>query len=151
MSSPIPADTGRSRLDRAFVHGLAWNAAGRWLSQIFRWIATVLTAWFLTPADFGIVGITMLLVGLLQYLAEFGFGAAIVQDRSLESSTVRQIGGAAVLIALVLSLGMIVTAPTAARFYDQPILSLMLPAMSIRLLVDAFAVVPRSILVRDLE
>lgn len=151
MLSTVPADSGRSRLDRAFLHGLAWNAAGRWLSQIFRWIATVLTAWFLTPADFGIVGITMLLVGLLQYLAEFGFGAAIVQDRSLESTTVRQIGGAAVLIALGLSLAMILTAPIAARFYDQPVLSLMLPAMSVRLLIDAFAVVPRSVLVRDLE
>src|SRR5688572_456908 len=151
MSSPVPAESGRSRLDRAFLHGLAWNAAGRWLSQIFRWVSTVLTAWFLTPADFGIVGITMLLVGLLQYLAEFGFGAAIVQDRSLENSTVRQIGGAAVLIALGLSVAMVLGAPIAAQFYDEPVLSLMLPAMSIRLLIDAFAVVPRSVLVRDLE
>jgi O-antigen/teichoic acid export membrane protein len=151
MPRTVPADTARSRLDRAFLHGLAWNAAGRWLSQVFRWIATVLTAWFLTPADFGIVGITMLIVGLLQYLAEFGFGAAIVQDRSLESSIVRQIGGAAVLIALGLGLVMILTAPIAAWFYDQPVLSLMLPIMSIRLLIDAFAVVPRSVMVRDLE
>jgi O-antigen/teichoic acid export membrane protein len=73
------------------------------------------------------------------------------QDRSLENSTVRQIGGAAVLIALGLSLVMVLTAPIAAGFYSQPVLTLMLPVMSIRLLIDAFAVVPRSVLVRDLE
>jgi len=151
VDTAVSSDVTRSRLDRAFLHGLAWNAAGRWLSQIFRWIATVLTARFLLPEDYGIVGIAMFMVGLLQYFAEFGFGAAIVQDRSLARATVRQIGGASVIIAVGLSLLLILSAPLVAWFYSQPVLKLMLPLMSVRLLIDAFAVVPRSILVRDLE
>ena len=141
----------RGKLDRVFLHGIAWNAAGRWMSQIFRWIATVMTAWFLLPSDYGIVGIAMLIVGLLQYFAEFGFGAAIVQDRTLPRDTVRRIGGAAVIIATGLGIMLILTAPLAARFYKQPVLAMMLPLMSIRLLIDAFAVVPRSVLMRDYE
>jgi teichuronic acid exporter len=147
----LTPEQARGRLDRVFLHGLAWNAAGRWFAQIFRWIATVMTAWFLTPADYGIVGITMFIVGLLQYFAEFGFGAAIVQNRSLPRKTVRRIGGAAVMIALGLGVLLILGAPVAARFYDQPVLAVMLPLMSLRLLIDAFAVVPRSVLVRDME
>lgn len=147
----VTSDHARRRMDRVFLHGLAWNAGGRWLSQIFRWIATVMTAWFLLPSDYGIVGIAMLIVGLLQYFAEFGFGSAIVQDRSLPRITVRRIGGAAVIIALGLGLLLTLTAPLVARFYKQPVLALMLPLMSIRLLIDAFAVVPRAVLVRDME
>ena len=155
MSAPetaTPANTAtRDALDRAFVHGLAWSAVGRWISQVFRWAATVATAKLLLPDDYGIVGLAMLIVGFLQYFAEFGFGAAIVQQRTLPHSTVRQIGGASVMISLGLSVVMIASAPFAARFYDQPALRLVLPVMTIRLLIDAFAVVPRSVLARDLQ
>ncbi|HEX6314818.1 MAG TPA: lipopolysaccharide biosynthesis protein [Gemmatimonadaceae bacterium] len=153
-ATPEPTATpveSRARLDRALVGGLAWSAAGRWLSQLARWAATVMTAWFLTPADYGIVGLTMLVVGFLQYFAEFGFGAAIVQQRSLPASIVRQIGGASVLIAAGLAVLMTLTAPVAARFFGQPALAALLPLMSIRLFIDAFAVVPRSVLLRDME
>lgn len=149
--STVVPNTTRDRLDRAFLHGLAWSAAGRWLAQIVRWVATVLTARFLLPADYGIAGIAMLIVGLLQYIAEFGFGAAIVQQRSLAPAIVRQIGGASIIIAIGLGLLMIATTPLVTRFYAEPALALLLPVMSLKLLLDAFAVVPRAVLARDLE
>lgn len=149
--SAAASSVTRERLDRAFLHGLAWSAVGRWLSQVFRWVATILTARLLLPVDYGIVGIAMMIVGLLQYVAEFGFGAAIVQQRSLSQTTVRQIGGASVIIAMALSLLMVASTPLITNFYKQPALTLVLPVMSLRFLIDAFAVVPRSVLARDLE
>jgi O-antigen/teichoic acid export membrane protein len=141
----------REHLDRALVHGLAWSAAGRWLSQVLRWAATVLTARLLLPEDYGIAGIAMLVVGLMQYFAEFGFGAAIVQHRSLPESTVRQIGGAAVMISLALALLMVAVTPLITSFYDQPALGALLPVLSVKLVIDGWAVVPRSVLARDLQ
>ena len=141
----------REHLDRALVHGLAWTATGRWLSQILRWVATVLTARLLSIEDYGIAGIAMLIVGLMHYIAEFGFGAAIVQQRSLPEATVRRIGGAAVIIATSLALVVVAATPFITSFYDQPALALMLPIMSLKLVIDAFAIVPRSVLARDLE
>ena len=152
MNEPtVVTDTTREGLDRALVHGLAWSAVGRWLSQLFRWVSTIMTAWFLTPDDYGIAGIAMVVLGLLQYFAEFGFGLAIVQHRSLSRAIVTQIGGASVIIAAILAALMVVSAPFLADYYNQPALSLMLPALSAKLVIDAFAVVPRSVLARDLE
>lgn len=149
--SNVVSGSNRNELDRALAHGLAWSAVGRWLSQIFRWVATIMTARVLLPADYGIAGIALLFVGLLQQFAEFGFGAAIVQQRHLAPSVVRQIGGAAIVISLVLALLMIATAPLVARYYGEPALSLLVSIMSLKLLIDAFAVVPRSVLARDLQ
>jgi O-antigen/teichoic acid export membrane protein len=113
--SAAASNVTRESLDRAFLHGLAWSAVGRWLSQVFRWVATILTARLLLPVDYGIVGIAMMIVGLLQYVAEFGFGAAIVQQRSLSQTTVRQIGGASVIMALALGLLMVASTRHSSR------------------------------------
>ena len=152
VSGPtVSTASTRAHLDRALVHGLAWSAAGRWLSQVLRWTATVLTARLLLPEDYGIAGIAMLVVGLMQYFAEFGFGAAIVQQRSLPETTVRQIGGAAVMISLALAVVMVALTPLITSFYEQPALRALLPVLSLKLVIDAYSVVPRSVLARDLE
>jgi len=146
-----PGGIQRGALDRALLGGLAWTATGRWLSQIFRWAATLGTARLLLPSDFGIVGMATVIVGLLQYVAEFGFGAAIVQQRSLSDDEVRQIGGASLLISLGMAVLVVLLAPAASIFFKQPALTAVLPVLAVRFLIDALAMVPRSVLARDLE
>ncbi len=150
-SSSDGAAASRQKLDRALVGGLAWTASGRWLSQIFRWGATLATARLLLPSDYGIVGMATVITGLLQYVAEFGFGAAIIQQRSLTDDEVREIGGAALIISTGLALLTVLLAPLGAAFFRQPALLMVLPVLSIRFLVDSIAVVPRSVLARDLK
>jgi O-antigen/teichoic acid export membrane protein len=141
----------RARLDRALVHGLAWNAVSRWTAQLFRWAATLLTARLLLPEDYGIVGIAMVVVGLLHHVSEFGIGAAIIQQRSLSNHVISRIGGAALVIAVIMAGALLAIAPLAASFFHMPALRNVLMILSIRFIIDGYAVVPRSILARDLE
>lgn len=151
MSVATPQTSRREQLDKAMVGGLAWSAASRWLSQLFRWAATIVTARLLLPSDYGIVGMATVLIGLLQNVAEFGFGAAIVQQRELSRTTVREIGGTALMIAVGLALFTTAVSPLAVRFFSEPALQLVIPVMSLRFIIDAFATVPRSTLARDLK
>lgn len=150
MTTATPA-TSRAQLDKAMMGGLAWSAASRWLSQIFRWGATILTARLLLPSDYGIVGMATVLIGLLQNVAEFGFGSAIVQQRELSKQTVREIGGAALLIAICLALATSALSPLVVRFFDEKALIYVIPVMSLRFIIDALATVPRATLSRDLR
>ncbi len=137
--------------DRTFVHSLAWITSARWISQLLRWIATIAMAKLLLPADYGIVGMATVVIGLVNQVAEFGLGAAVVQHRDLSKQTERRLAGMAVLIAVGFAAVTSAAAPAVAAFYSQDALLLVLPVLSIRFLIDAFATIPRALLARNLR
>ena len=147
VQAPISPDA-RNRL---LVASLAWVASARWLSQLLRWIATIGMATLLLPADYGLVGMATVVIGLVNQVAEFGLGAAVIQHRDLSKEIERRLAGAAVLIAVVLAAVTAGTAPLIAAFYSQDALLLVIPVLSARFLIDAFATVPRALLARGLQ
>lgn len=144
-----PASTATR--DRVFVNSLAWIASARWLSQLLRWVATIAMAKLLLPEHYGIVGMATVVVGLVNQVAEFGLGAAIVQHRDLSRRTEQRVAGVAVVVAIVLACATAASAPAVAWFYTQDALLLVLPVLSTRFLIDAFATVPRALLARNLQ
>lgn len=150
MEQSVNASSAESR-NRIFVQSLGWITGARWLSQCLRWIATLAMAKLLLPADYGIVGMALVVIGLVNQVAEFGLGAAVVQHRDLPKRLEARLAGVAVLLAFGLAAVTALTAPAIAAFYSQDALLLALPALSLRFLIDAFATVPRAKLARDLR
>ena len=64
------ADTATSALDRSLVRGIAWTGGVRWLTQLVSWGATLVVASILTPADYGLVGMALIAVGIAQLVGE---------------------------------------------------------------------------------
>jgi PST family polysaccharide transporter len=150
VSSPIPLTNSDVRT-RILVRSVAWVASARWVSQLLRWGATIAMAKLLLPSDYGIVGMAAVVIGLVNGVAEFGLGAAVVQHRELPKGTERRLAGVAVLIAVGFAAVTAASAPLVARFYSEPALLLVLPVLSARFLVDALATLPRAILARNLD
>src|SRR5919106_372935 len=69
------ADTATPALDRSLVRGIAWTGGVRWLTQLTSWDATLVVASILTPADYGLVGMALIAVGIAQLVGEAGVGA----------------------------------------------------------------------------
>src|SRR5262245_51476183 len=85
---PAPPSTDPSAerlksLDQSLARGVAWTAAAKWSSQILSWASLILIAHLLAPADFGLVGMAAIYLGLVAMLCEFGVGSAILTLRDL--------------------------------------------------------------------
>lgn len=146
-----PVDPEAGQLDRVLVSGVAWVAAARWTSQLLRWAATIVIAKLLLPSDYGIVGMSMILIGLVQQVAEFGLGSAIVQHRNLPRLTEQRLAGVALMIGAAMTLATALSAPLVAGFFKENALLLVVPALSIRFVLDSLATVPRALLTRGLR
>jgi teichuronic acid exporter len=137
--------------NRVLVASLAWVASARWISQLLRWISTIAMAKLLLPADYGIIGMASVLIGLVNQVAEFGLGSAVVQHRDLSRAIERRLAGAAVLLAVTLAVLTAASAPLVAAFFSQEALLLVIPAFGMRFVIDAFGSVPRGLLARQLR
>lgn len=147
--------TGRTvpegALDRSLARGIAWTGGAKWFTQALSWVSTLVVAHLLSPADYGLVGMATVYIGLVQLINEFGLGAAIVQQRHLSETQIARVGGVSVLLGVglcALSVGL--SGPIAA-FFEEPAVRTILMVLSLSFVTTSFQVLPRSLLARDLK
>ena len=62
------------------ISSLRWQAAAKLGSQIISWSVTIYVMRLLSPADYGLMAMAMVLVGFTGLIAEMGMGSALVQS-----------------------------------------------------------------------
>jgi O-antigen/teichoic acid export membrane protein len=100
--------------------GIAWTSVSRAVAQLASFGLTLLLARMLTPADFGLLGMAVVLSGFLALLGELGLGAALVQRADLDERHRSSAFWLSVGSGFVLALALALLAPAIAAFYREP-------------------------------
>ena len=138
-------------LDRVMVRGIAWTGGARWLTQVVSWAVTLLVARLLSPADYGLVGMATVYIGLAAIVTEFGLGSAIVALRELDDEHLAQLGSLALLIGFVACAISAGVAPLLAMFYGTPALTVVVVILSTLFIVDSLRTIPVAVMTRALR
>lgn len=129
--------------DRA-VKGVIWSAIERFSVQIVQFVVTIILARLLSPTDFGIVAIILVVMNILQIFNEVGFGAALMQklDRDeLDFSTVFVFN---LIFGVILYMVLYLIAPHFASFFKLPDLAKLTRLLGLNLIISSFIVVQRT-------
>ncbi len=155
MSSPTVGKADPELTERIGGHtlarGVAWIGAVRWSSQLLSWVVTLLVVRILSPADYGIVGMTTFFITLAGALAESGIGAAVVALRELTPQAIRQ------LHAVAIGAGFSAAGITAAvawpvsRYFHEPALVSVMAVLGLSFVLDGLRVVPVAVINRELN
>lgn len=147
------AGTGvaQQALDRSLAHGVAWMGMVKWLTQLLTWASTLIVARLLSPADYGLVGLASMYLGVVTMLSEFGIGTTIVAMRDLTEDQHAQINSLSMMFGAASFVVSCLAAPLLARFFDAPELTWVVIAMSSIFLITGARVVPQALLQRDMR
>lgn len=105
----------------------------------------------LTPADYGLVGMVTIFTLVAGTLTNAGFSQALVQKKTLTPADESTAFCATLLLAVV-SIGLIwILAPAAARFYDEPRVTLILRVSAFQLIPMVLTLVQNARLTRALD
>src|SRR5690349_23562987 len=88
-------------MDHSLARSLAWRAAADWTSQILTWASLLIVVRLLTPADFGIVGMAVVLVPYLRFITDFGIPRTVVTLRDLTENQLAQLQSVTAILSLV--------------------------------------------------
>lgn len=139
------------RMDRSLAHSLAWRAGADWFSQILSWSSFLVVVRLLTPADFGIAAMAMVLWAYLRYLGEFGIPQTIVTLRHLTEDQLAQLNSVALLLGIG-SFGLAAAlAYPAAAFFKTPQLVLVGAVTCTGLVPLGFRAVSEGLLNKDMR
>lgn len=133
------------------VHAFAWYGGSRVIVQAFSWAMTLVVARLVAPGDYGLLGMALLVIGLVDFINELGFGAAIVQRKEIEAEDLNTLFWFGLGTSLLLYGLTMVASPWIAQFFNQPKLTALLRLMGVYFLITALRSVPWNMLTREVD
>lgn len=144
-------DESVSGLDRKIKSGTAWVSIAQFGSNVLSLVTTVVLARLLTPKDFGIVAIGMVVWEFVRLFGDTGIAAKLI----FQQSDIDKYASAAfwlnLLMAFCLALLTVIISPFAASFYDNDLVKPILIILACGFLLDSMGSVHSTLLTKELD
>ncbi|MEA2722305.1 MAG: teichuronic acid exporter [Gemmatimonadales bacterium] len=144
-SSPTKAAVVRS-----IFSGLGNQYAGTLITGLGQLVVTAVLARLLTPEDYGLAGLATVYIGLAAILSQYGISAALIQRPELTPRYVRAGFTATVLIGVLTTALVWLTAPLAAAALGNAALTPVIRGLSFGFALANPGVVAEALLLRHL-
>ena len=132
-------------------NGMKWGVLDNLAKSGVTFLVGLVLARMLSPTDFGILGIITIFINLSVVIIDGGFATALIRKPDATRADYNTVFHVNILLSVALMGLLWLSAGVIARFFNQPILAQVLPVMSIVLLFNAGSLIPRTILIKQLD
>jgi O-antigen/teichoic acid export membrane protein len=140
-----------NNLRRRTLVGLGWNGATQLLVQVLQLSAAVVLARLLSPKDYGLLAMIIVVTGFARSLADMGLGTSIIQKSALDDRHLNSAFWLNIATGILLTVLFAFAAPLIVRFYKEPRLALLTVAVSFNFFLDSLNVVHSALLDKSLN
>lgn len=140
-----------SGLSARVVHAGAWSLGLRIALQVFKTAKLVVLARLLAPNDFGLMGVALVVLALLETLSVTGFEAALVQRREAIRSHLNTAWTIELLRKALIAVLLVVGAPLAVGLFNEPAAIPIIRALALAVLISGFVNIGIVHFQRELE
>jgi PST family polysaccharide transporter len=151
--SGSPASDGAANaapsLRNVASRSVLWTAIGKASNTLISLGVTAVLTRLLTPADFGVVAMVVVISGFLNIMAEAGVSTAVVQKRDLDERALSSLFWMSLCIAGAATLGLALAAPLVALFFAEPRLTEVVALLSVSFVFLALGRIPNGLLERS--
>ncbi|MEG3765044.1 lipopolysaccharide biosynthesis protein [Alteromonas sp. 14N.309.X.WAT.G.H12] len=127
---------------RQVISGLLWSIFSKLVTQILSWVSTFFVIRLLTPEDYGVMSIAAVFFTLVSMFATSGLSKAVVNEQKRCERTSNLIFTFSLLVNLVLSSLVVISAPFIADWYNNQNLVPVLWMMAAISPASSFIVIP---------
>lgn len=128
-----------------------WNFIGRVIPQGLFLVTSIILARFLTPEDFGAVGVLTVFITIATTLTDSGMGGSLIKEKEVskqDCATVFLFNGG---ISLTFYALLFFIAPWVQDFFHVEGLATIARVLGLVFVIGAWGIVPRSLLIKDLK
>ena len=129
--------------------GIRWSAVSYIGRQIVQFFSLAVFARLLTPSQFGLVGMALVVVNFILIFKDLGTSSAIIQRRELSQNLLSSIYWFNVLFGLITSIITFIVAPFIAQFYNEPQITPILRVLSLVFVISGLSILHQTLLQRD--
>lgn len=121
------------------------------VTQSGTWIATILLARILAPADYGLVGMAGLLVGVISLVGDFGLSVSLIQKKEISNEEISALFWQYLAIGCGLTALIFFLAPVAVSFWGEPEVLSLVRLSAIPFFLNALCEIPSGLMKRKMK
>lgn len=135
----------------AVVRGLAWQSATRGTFEASKIIVAVVLARLLTPHEYGVAGMVLVVISLEQVLGGSAFASVLIQRPEITEEDKSTIFWTTAGLGLSVCVVMVSVSGLVAGFYGNPQVQPLFAVVSLDFLLCSLSQVQQALLVREMD
>lgn len=128
-----------------------WGFIGKFAPQLISLVTTFILARFLSPNDFGIIGILGIFVSVSQTLLEGGLGGSLIKEKQISTVDCSTIFVFNIIMSSVLYLIIYFCAPLIEAYYQIVGLAKICRILCLVFVINSWGLITQTILFRELK
>ncbi|UGU14371.1 lipopolysaccharide biosynthesis protein [Sinomicrobium kalidii] len=133
------------------INGIFWSLLQNIGGKGIQFIVMLLLARLLTPEAFGLIGMLMIFIQVSQALIIAGFNQALIQKKDTDEEDYSSVFWVNLGVSVLIYVILFFAAPYIATFYDQPVLTELVRALSLVFVINAFSYVQEARLSKEMR
>jgi len=118
--------------------GSAWMITMRWVVRLIGVFSTIILARLLTPEDFGVVAIAMLIISLIELFADAGITLAVIRHTEDSRELYDSAWTLSIIIGALLTVVILLASPLTIEFFEEPRSFWIILVLAFRPLITGF-------------
>lgn len=133
------------------VKGVGWSFLDSLGGQGITFLVGLVLARLLTPEEYGLIGIITIFIAVFNSIVDSGFSNALIRKTDAKEIDYNTVFITNMVVSIVLFLALFFSAPLIADFFNQPQLKPLSQVMSSIVIINAFAIIQRTLLVKSID
>ena len=138
-------------LKKAAISGVRWTSASTVINSVFQLLQLFILSRYLSPDDFGVVALCMVIIGFMRTFSDLGISAAVIHKDHIADDVISGLYWLNVFSGILLffiSLGLNFLLPV---FFGNGSIQTIFPVISISFLIIPFGILFQVFLQKNLE
>lgn len=138
-------------LKQKTVKGVGWSFADNIANQGVSFLVGLVLARLITPEEYGLIGIITIFIVVFNSIVDSGFSNALIRKNDIKEIDYNTVFITNMVFSIVLFFALFFSAQTIANFFNQPLLKPLTQVMGSIVIINAFAIVQRTILTKNID
>ena len=138
-------------LKQKTVKGVGWSFADNIANQGVTFLVSLVLARLITPEEYGLIGIITIFIAVFNSIVDSGFSNALIRKNDIKEIDYSTVFITNMVLSDVLFIVFFFLAEPIADFFSQPLLKPLTQVMGSIVIINAFAIVQRTILTKNID
>lgn len=133
------------------INGVGWSFADNIANQGISFLVSLVLARILSPEEYGLIGIILIFIAVFNSIVDSGFSNALIRKKNVKDIDYNTVFIVNMGLSMLLFAILFLSSPLIALFFSQPKLKPLTQVMGLILFINAFAIIQRTILVKEVD
>jgi O-antigen/teichoic acid export membrane protein len=143
--------TENGNLTQQASHGAFWGLLSNGTVSAVSFIGTAIMARILSPRDFGLISMAVLVTGIVNLFGNLALGAGLVQKKEIDEEYLSTVFVSSVLIGILLFVIAAIFSPVVSLFFKEPVIKWVIIFLSFNFIISSISSVQTTLLYKNVR